>query len=47
MQLIYLIDAFRDRFEIDSVNVMKNRPLVTKKQRKFQYTLALLNLSKS
>ena len=47
MQLIYLIDAFRDRFEIDSVNAMKNIPLVAKKQRKFQYTLALLSLSKS
>ena len=42
MQLIYLIDIFednynivRDRFETDSVDVMKNRPLVAKKQRKF------------
>ena len=46
IQLIYLIDIFednynivRDRFETDSVNVMKNRPLVAKKQRKFQYIL--------
>ena len=42
MQLIYLIDIFqdnyniaRDHFETDSVNVMKNRLLVAKKQRKF------------
>ena len=46
MQLIYFIDIFednynmvRDRFETDSGNVMKNRPLVAKKQRKFQYIL--------
>ena len=54
MQLIYLIDVFqdnyniaivRDRFKTDSVNVMKNRPLVAKKQRKFQYILAWLSLS--
>ena len=37
MQLIYLIDIFevrdivRDRSETDSVNVIKNRPLVAKK----------------
>ena len=36
MQLIYPIDIFedntvRDRFERDSVNVIKNRPLVAKK----------------
>ena len=44
MQLIYFIDIFEnsyniasDRFETDSVNVMKNRLLVPKKQRKFQY----------
>ena len=49
--LIYLIDIFediynvRDRFETDSVNMMKNRPLVAKKQRKFQYVLAWLSLS--
>ena len=43
MQLIYLVYIFqdnynivRDRFETDSVNVMKNRPLVPKKQRKLQ-----------
>ena len=54
MQLIYLIDIFednynivRDCFETDSVNVMKNRPLVAKKQRKFQYILAWLSLSKN
>ena len=34
----------RDHFETDSVNVMNNRPLVAKKQRKFQYILALLIL---
>ena len=50
----YLIDIFqdnlniaRDRFEIDSVNVMKNRLLVAKKQREFQYVLAWLNLSEN
>ena len=54
MQLIYLIDIFednynivRDRFETDSINVMKNRPLVAKKQRKFQYILAWLSLSEN
>ena len=42
MQLIYLIDVFEDnynnvhdRFKTDSVNVIKNRPLAPKKQRKF------------
>ena len=54
MQLIYLVYIFqdnynivRDRFETDSVNVMKNRPLVAKKQRKFQYILAWLGLSEN
>ena len=54
MQLAYLIDIFqdnynivRDRFEADSVNVMKNRSLVAKKQRKFQYTSSLLSLSEN
>ena len=54
MQLIYPIDIFedndnivRDRFETDSVNVMKNRPLVAKNQRKFQYILAWLILSEN
>ena len=54
MQLIYPIDIFednynivRDRFERDSVNVMKNRPLVAKKQRKCQYILAWLNVSEN
>ena len=44
MQLIYLIDIFqdnynivRDRFETDSVNMMKNKLLVLKKQIEFQY----------
>ena len=52
MQLIYLIDVFEDnynnvhdRFKTDSVNVIKNRSLAPKKQRKFQYILALLSLS--
>ena len=52
MQLIYLIDIFqddynilRDRFETDSVDLMKNGLLVAKKQRKFQYILAFLSLS--
>ena len=55
MQLIYqLIEVFednynivRDCFEADSVNVMKNGPLVAKKQREFQYILAWLSLSKN
>ena len=54
MQLIYLIDIFednynivRDCFETDSVNVMKNRPLAAKKQKKFQDILAWLSLSKN
>ena len=54
MQLIYPIDIFednynivRDRFETDSVNVMKNRPLVAKKQRKSQHILAWLSLSEN
>ena len=52
MQLIYLIDIFqddynilRDRFETDSVDLMKNGLLVAKKQSKFQYILAFLSLS--
>ena len=52
MQLISLADIFednynivRDRFETDSVNLMKNMSLVAKKQRKFQYILAWLSLS--
>ena len=51
MQLIYLIDIFqdnhnivRDRFERNSVNLMKYRPLVAKKQMQFQY-IAWLSLS--
>ena len=43
MQLIYLADIFednynivRDRFETNSVNMLEIRPLVAKKQRKFQ-----------
>ena len=54
MQLIYLIDVsednyniVRDRFETDSVNMMKNRSLVAKKQRKFQYILTWLSLSEN
>ena len=54
MQLIYLIDIFednynivRDRFETNSVNVLEKRPLVAKKQRKFQYILACLSLSEN
>ena len=54
MQLIYNIGIFedyynivRDRFERDSVNVMKNRPLVAKKQRKSQYILVWLNLAEN
>ena len=54
MQLIYPVDIFednynivRDRFETDSVNVMKNRSLVAKKQRKSQYILAWLSLSEN
>ena len=54
MELIYLIEIFednynnlRDRFETDSINMMKNRPLVAKKQRKFQYILAWLVLSEN
>ena len=54
MQLIYPIDIFEDnynivrgRFETDSVNVMKNRPFVSKKQRKSQYILAWLSLSEN
>ena len=54
MQLNYNIDIFedyynivRDRFETDSVHVMKNRPLVAKKQRKSQYILAWLSLSEN
>ena len=54
MQLIYPIDIFednynivRDRFETDSVNVVKNGPLVAKKQRKSHYILAWLSLSET
>ena len=54
MQLIYPVDIFedtynivRDRFETDSVNVMKNRTFVAKKQRKSQYILAWLSLSEN
>ena len=54
MQLIYLLEIFqdnckivRDLFETDSVNVVKNRSLVAKKQRKFQYILAWLSLSEN
>ena len=54
MQLIYLTDIFQDdynilhdSFETDSVNVMKNRQLVSKKQRKFPYILVWLSLSEN
>ena len=54
MQLIYLIDIFQDnhnivrgRFERDSVNLMKNRLLVAKKQRQFQYILAGFSFSEN
>ena len=54
MQLIYFTDSsennydiVHDRFKTGSVNVMKNRPLVGKKQRKFQYILAWLSLSEN
>ena len=54
MQLIYLTDIFEvnynithDYFETDSVNVMKIRQLAAKKQKKFQYMLAWLSLSKN
>ena len=52
MQLIYLTDIFednlvRDGFETDSVNVMKNKLLLAKKQTKFQYIIAWLSLSEN
>ena len=54
MKLIYSIDIFednynivRDCFKTDSVNVMKKRPLVAKKQRKSQYIVAWLSLSEN
>ena len=52
MQLIYLTDIFednlaRDRFETDSVNVMKNTLLLAKKQTRFQYIIARLSLSEN
>ena len=54
MQLIYPIDIFEDNyniarvcFEKDSVNVMKNMPLVAKKQRKSQCILAWFSLSEN
>ena len=54
MQLTYLINILEDnynivhdRFETDSVSVMKNRPLVAKKKREFQYILAWLSLSEN
>ena len=54
MQLIYPVDIFEDnynivcdRFETDSVNVMKNRSVAAKKQRKSQYILAWLSLSEN
>ena len=54
MELICIIDisedncnVVRDRSEIDSVNVMKDRLLVAKKHRKFHYILAWLSLSEN
>ena len=55
MQLIYLIDIFQDnnnivldRFETDSVNAMKNRPLVAEEQRKlFQHIFPWLSPSEN
>ena len=52
MQLIYLTDIFednlvRDRFETDSVNVMKNTLLLAKKQTRFEYIIAWLSLSEN
>ena len=54
MLLICLINIFHDnynivpdRFKTGSVNVMKNRPLVAQKHRKFQYILAWLSLSEN
>ena len=54
MQLIYFAAIFQndynivcDRFKTDSLNVIKNRPLVAKKQRKFQYILAWISLSEN
>ena len=54
MQLIYFTAIFQDdynivcdRFKTDSLNVIKNRPLVAKKQRKFQYILAWISLSEN
>ena len=54
MQLINIIDISEDNykivcdcFETDSVNVMKDRPLIAKKHRKFQYILAWFNLSEN
>ena len=52
MQLIYLTDIFednlvRDRFETDSVSVMKNTLLLAKKQTRFEYIIAWLSLSEN
>ena len=54
MQLIYFAAIFQDDYNIvcdrlktDSLNVIKNRPLVAKKQRKFQYILAWISLSEN
>ena len=54
MHLIYLNNIFQDNhnivgdpFETDSPNVMKNRSLAAKKERKFQYILAWLSLSEN
>ena len=54
MLLIYIINIsednyniVRDSFKTDSVNVMKDRPLVAKKYRKSKYILAWLSLSEN
>ena len=53
MQVIYPVDIFKDNynivsdhFETDS-DMMKNRSLVAKKQRKSQYILTWLSLSEN
>ena len=43
----YNYNIERDRFKTDSVNVMKDRPLIAKKHRKFQYILAWFSLSEN
>ena len=54
MQLIYIINISEDNynilrggFETDSINIIKDRPLVAKKYRKFKYILAWPSLSEN